>query len=68
LVNLKLIDPDSDVMLIADTGIVIRTRVKDISKISRDTMGVRIMKFTTEGKVVGVSASPAAADDVEEDE
>jgi DNA gyrase subunit A len=68
LVNLKLIDPDSDVMLIADTGIVIRTRVKDISKISRDTMGVRIMKFTTEGKVVGVSASPAAADDIEGEE
>ena len=60
LVNLKLIDPENDVMLIADNGIVIRIRAKDVSKIGRDTMGVRVMKFKGEAQVVCVSESPVA--------
>lgn len=68
LVNLKLVDPDNDIMLIADNGVVIRIKAKDISKIGRDTMGVRIMKFKNGGgKVVCVSASPAEADDIDEE-
>lgn len=62
LVNLKLINPDNDIMLIADNGIVIRVRAKEISKIGRDTMGVRIMKFKGDANVVCVSESPAAED------
>lgn len=62
LVNLKLINPDNDVMLIADNGIVIRIRANDISKIGRDTMGVRVMKFKGEAKVVCVSESPVTDD------
>ena len=58
LVNLKLIDPQNDVMLIANNGVVIRVRSQDISKIGRDTMGVRIMKFKGEAEVVSVSESP----------
>lgn len=58
LVNLKLINPDNDVMLIADNGIVIRIKAMDISKIGRDTMGVRVMKFKGDAKVVCVSESP----------
>ena len=68
LVNLKLVDPENDIMLIADTGIVIRIRAKEISKIGRDTLGVRIMKFKDEGKVVSVVATPASADELEETE
>ena len=66
LVNLKLVDPENDIMLIADTGIVIRIRAKEISKIGRDTLGVRIMKFKDGGNVVSVSATPASADELEE--
>ncbi len=70
LVNLKLIDPQNDVMLIANNGVVIRVRAQDISKIGRDTMGVRIMKFKGEAEVVSVSESPvqeeeAAAENAE---
>ncbi len=67
LVNLKLIDPANDVMLIADNGIVIRIRAKDISKIGRDTLGVRIMKFKDDAKVVSVSESPAQAEEIGEE-
>lgn len=66
LVNLKIVDPDNDIMLIADNGVVIRMRAKEISKIGRDTQGVRIMKFKDQGKVVCVSESPASADEIEE--
>ena len=59
LVNMKQINPDDDVMLIADNGIIIRMRAKEISKIGRDTQGVRIMKLKNHGTVVGVAvASP----------
>ncbi len=67
LVNLKLIDPENDIMLIADNGIVIRVRAKEISKIGRDTMGVRVMKFKGDAKVVCVSESPSS-EDIEEGE
>ncbi len=67
LVNLKLIDPENDVMLIADNGIVIRIRAKDISKIGRDTMGVRVMKFKGDAQVVCVSESPVS-DELDADE
>lgn len=67
LVNLKLIDPENDIMLIADNGIVIRVRAKEISKIGRDTMGVRVMKFKGDAKVVCASESPSS-EDIEEGE
>lgn len=68
LVNLKLINPENDVMLIANNGVVIRVRANDISKIGRDTLGVRIMKFKGEAQVVCVSESPIEADDVDDGE
>lgn len=68
LVNLKLINPENDVMLIANNGVVIRVRANDISKIGRDTLGVRIMKFKGEAQVVCVSESPVEAEDVDEGE
>ncbi len=63
LVNLKLINPDNDVMLIADNGIVIRVKAKEISKIGRDTMGVKVMKFKGDAQVVCVSESPVSEED-----
>ena len=66
LVNLKLIDPSSDVMLIADNGLIIRIKATEISKIGRDTQGVRVMKFKDEGKVVSVSESPSQKDEEED--
>ena len=59
LVNLKQVKPEQDVMLISDNGTIIRTRAREISKISRDTQGVRIMKLK-EGKVVSVAIAQAS--------
>lgn len=52
IVNLKLVDPDDDVMLIANTGIIIRMPVNEISRISKATKGVRIMRMRDDGRVV----------------
>jgi DNA gyrase subunit A len=52
LVNLKLINPDDDIMIIADNGVIIRMNSSEISKISRNTKGVRIMTLKNDGKIV----------------
>jgi len=58
LVNLKQITEDKDVIIIADNGTIIRLRAKEISKIGRDTQGVRIMKLRGEDcKVVCASVT-----------
>jgi len=63
LVNLKLINPSDDVMMIADNGIIIRIRAEEISKISRNTKGVRIMRMKNEGSVVCVAVAPPEPDE-----
>ena len=68
VVYLHLINPGDDFMLIANNGVVIRVRANDISKIGRDTLGVRIMKFKGEAQVVCVSESPVEAEDVDDGE
>ena len=44
-------------MLIANTGIIIRMPVDEISRISRSTKGVRIMRLKDDGKVVCVAVA-----------
>ncbi|MDR1940539.1 MAG: DNA gyrase subunit A, partial [Clostridiales bacterium] len=66
LVNLKLISPDDDVMFIADTGIIIRIKAKEISKIGRDTQGVRVMRIKDEGKIVSVAIAAPETEETEE--
>jgi len=68
LINLKLIDPEHDVMVIADNGIIIRMRAKDVSKIGRDTQGVRMMRLKNAGKVVCVAVTPPEAEEIVEEE
>jgi DNA gyrase subunit A len=57
IVDLKLVDEDSDILLITDKGVIIRTHVSEISKIGRIGQGVRIMK-TGVGKVVAIALAP----------
>ncbi len=67
LVNLKLINPEDDIMLIADNGIIIRIKAEEINKISRNTKGVRIMRMKGEGSVVCVAVAPPEPDEPEAD-
>ncbi len=58
LVNLKLVNPEDDVMVISDNGTIIRMLVKEISKIGRGSQGVRMMRVKNQGTVVCVATAP----------
>ncbi len=57
LVALKQIVDDCDLLMIADSGIIIRTPVQDISTFSRVSQGVKIMKLKKEAKITGVAVT-----------
>ncbi|MEG2540272.1 MAG: DNA gyrase subunit A [Clostridia bacterium] len=66
LVNLKVIAADNDVMMIADNGIIIRIQTDEISKIGRNTQGVRIMKLKDDGtKVMAIALTPHEDEEAE---
>lgn len=52
VVNLKLVSENEDVMIIADNGTVIRLNVDSISKIGRNTQGVKLMRMKDESSRV----------------
>jgi len=63
IVNIKLVSEEEDVMIIADNGVIIRVPAKTISRVGRDTQGVRIMKLKDDAKVVCVAVADAIAED-----
>ncbi|MEG1609027.1 MAG: DNA gyrase C-terminal beta-propeller domain-containing protein, partial [Clostridia bacterium] len=66
VVNLKLVHPTTDdVMIVADNGIIIRIKADEISKIGRNTQGVKVMRMKDDiAKVVAFTVVPH--DDTEE--
>ena len=54
LVGARVATEDDDVMLITDTGTIIRLEVKDISVLGRSTQGVTLMRTNDGGKVVSI--------------
>lgn len=66
LANLKQVSDAEDIMIITDTGTIIRIHADEISKIGRDTKGVIIMRTDEEARVATISITPR--DDSEEDE
>ena len=55
LVALKQSFEDNDILLIADNGIIIRTPLEQISKLSRVSQGVKVMKLKEENVIVSVA-------------
>ncbi len=53
VIGVKLVDEDDDIMLVTDTGTIIRMNVSEISILGRPTQGVTLMR-TNEGKVVSI--------------
>ncbi len=54
LVGVRVTSEEDDVMLITDTGTIIRIHVKDISVLGRSTQGVTLMRTSDGGKVVSI--------------
>lgn len=55
LVAMKQIEEDCDLLIIADTGVIIRTPAEDVSHFSRVSQGVRIMKLKNDAKITSVA-------------
>ncbi len=66
LVNLKIVSEEEDIMIISNNGTIIRMHVTDISKIGRNTQGVRVMRLK-DGEVATVTVAPREEDDPEEE-
>ena len=54
LVGVKIADDTQDVMLITDTGTIIRMNVSEISVLGRSTQGVTLIRTNDGGKVVSI--------------
>ena len=64
LVGVRIANDDEDVMLITDTGTIIRIKVKDISILGRSTQGVTLMRTSDGGKVVSIETlTPEMSDE-----
>ena len=60
LAGLVTVKGDEDLMIITDTGVMIRTNVANISQTGRSTMGVKVMRLDQDAKIVTFTTVAAA--------
>ncbi len=63
VVEVKAVYPDNEIIFMSRQGIVIRTRVDGISKIGRNTQGVRLMKMGGDDKVAAAAKIVVESED-----
>ena len=52
LAGLMTVQGDEDLMIITDTGVMIRTNLANISQTGRATMGVKVMRLDQDAQIV----------------
>ena len=60
LAGLLTVNGEEDLMIITDTGVMIRTNVANISQTGRSTMGVKVMRLDQDAKIVTFTSVAAA--------
>lgn len=68
LAGLTTVTGDEDIMVITDTGVIIRTSVANISQTGRSTMGVKVMRLNDEAKIMTFALVDAADAKTEEEQ
>jgi len=63
LVGAVVVNPDDEVFLISDNGVVIRMQIKSISRQGRPATGVRVMDLAGGAKVSAIAQVVGEADD-----
>ena len=53
-VGAVLVDDDDEIMLITDGGTLVRTAVSGVSRLGRDTQGVRMIRLSKKEKLIGI--------------
>ena len=64
LIGVRIANEEDDVMLVTDTGTIIRLQVKDISILGRSTQGVTLMRTSEGVKVVSMEILRPENDDL----
>jgi DNA gyrase subunit A len=67
VVGLKVVEPEEDLMLITNSGIIIRTEMKGISVMGRYTQGVKLIRLADNEQVISVAKVPPHEDESEDD-
>lgn len=65
LASLVTVSGDEDMVVMTDTGVVIRTNVSNISQTGRSTMGVKVMRLDDDAKIMTFAL--VAAEEEKED-
>ncbi|MEL0346047.1 DNA gyrase subunit A [Streptococcus pneumoniae] len=60
LAGLMTVQGDEDLMIITDTGVMIRTNLANISQTGRATMGVKVMRLDQDAQIVTFTTVAAA--------
>ena len=69
LAGIVTVSGDEDIMVITDTGVIIRTAVANISQTGRATQGVKVMRLDDTARIVTFAlVEPEEADQVTEDQ
>lgn len=58
IIGIKIVNNTDDIMMITDTGVIIRINVKDVSVLGRNTQGVTLMRTSDGGKVINIAKLP----------
>jgi DNA gyrase subunit A len=65
VVGATLVIDSDEIMIITSGGILVRTKVNEISVVGRNTQGVRVIRLDKKEKVVGVDRVEGLSDDEE---
>lgn len=57
LAAMKVVDPDDEIMIITEEGIVVRTAIEGVSLLGRSTQGVHVINVADKDKVSAVAIS-----------
>jgi len=68
MVSLLLVDDNDELMMVTDKGKLIRTSIKGINVISRNTQGVKLIDLSSGEKLIGIARLPEEEDQEQEDD
>ena len=68
LVDVKIVRPGEEMMIMSEEGVAVRTSVSGISKQGRSTQGVRVMNVAEKDRVTAVAITKTKASKVKSGE
>ncbi len=64
----NMVDDNDELMMVTDKGKLIRTSIKGINVISRNTQGVKLINLSPGEKLIGIARLPEEEDQPAEDD